>query len=183
MNKILMVFTSTATAVFGVYFKLQSFIFMPVFGLNNGMVPIIAYNYGAKKAGANQKDNCTEHSLCRWYYGSGTFDLPVCDNSAAAHFNASDEMLAIGIPALRIISFSFLGAGFGITASSVFQATGHGFLSLAVSVIRQLLVLLPVAYILSRSADWKFSGGHSPLRRFLRLQSVRCFCAMCTKRD
>ncbi len=98
-------------------------------------------------------------------------------------FNASDEMLAIGIPALRIISFSFLGAGFGITASSVFQATGHGFLSLAVSVIRQLLVLLPVAYILSRSADWKFSGGHSPLRRFLRLQSVRCFCAMCTKRD
>ncbi len=150
MNKILMVFTSTATAVFGVYFKLQSFIFMPVFGLNNGMVPIIAYNYGARKPERIKKTIALSTTYAVGIMVVGLLIFQFATTPLLRIFNASDEMLAIGVPALRIISFSFLGAGFGITASSVFQATGHGFLSLAVSVIRQLLVLLPVAYILSK---------------------------------
>lgn len=150
MNKILLTYTSTATAVFGVYFKLQSFVFMPVFGLNNGMVPIVAYNFGARKP-----DRLTRTIRLSITYAVG---IMVCGFAAfqiftsqlLKIFNASASMLEIGIPALRIISISFLLAGFNIITSSVFQALSHGFLSLAVSVLRQLVVLLPAAYVLSR---------------------------------
>lgn len=158
MNKILMAYTSTATAVFGVYFKLQSFIFMPVFGLNNGLVPIVAYNYGAKKP-----DRIMKTIRLGIYYAVGIMLLGLIAFQVAAApllriFNASEDMLSIGVPALRIISLSFLGAGFGIVCSSVFQALGHGMLSLITSVIRQLVVILPAAFILSKigglSAVW-----------------------------
>ena len=161
MNKILMGFTSTATAVFGVYFKLQSFIFMPVFGLNNGMVPIVAYNYGARKPKRITKAIKLSiiYGVCIMLAGFAVFQL--FPGSLLGIFSASDDMMAIGIPALRTISLSFLIAGFSVVASSVFQALGHGFLSLAVSVLRQLVVLLPAAFILSKAGGlgacwWSF---------------------------
>ena len=150
MNKILMGFTSTATAVFGVYFKLQSFVFMPVFGLNNGMVPIVAYNYGARKPERITKTIRLSVlcAVCIMLLGLSVFQL--MPGVLLNFFNASDAMREIGIPALRIISVSFILAGFSVVSCSVFQALGHGFLSLAVSVMRQLFVLLPAAFLLSK---------------------------------
>lgn len=149
MNKILLAFTSTAAAVFGVYFKLQSFIFMPVFGLNNGMVPIVAYNYGAGK-----KDRLTKTIKLSIVYAVvlmliGFMVFQIFPSQLFALFEASETMLAIGLPALRIISISFLMAGISIVCSSVFQALGNGVYSMIISIARQLVVLLPVAYLLS----------------------------------
>ena len=148
LNNILIRFTPTATAVFGVYFKLQSFIFMPVFGLNNGMVPIIAYNYGA-----DQKERIKEtitlskrYAMAIMFIGAAVFLL--MPGTLLQLFNASDEMLEIGIPALRIISLCYVAAGYNIVSGSVFQAFGKGGLSLWVSMIRQVVVLLPAAYLL-----------------------------------
>lgn len=156
MNKILISFTTTATAVFGVYFKLQSFIFMPVFGLNNGMVPIVAYNFGARKPDRILKT--VKLSIC--YAVSlmlvGLFVFMVFPTQLLHIFNASENMLAIGIPALRIISLSFLFAGYGIISSSMFQALGHGMLSMYVSILRQLVVLLPLAYLFSRLGELNY---------------------------
>lgn len=149
LNKILISFTDAATAVFSIYYKLQSFIFMPVFGLNNGMVPIIAYNYGAQKA---------DRILQTMKLASATATVIMLIGLGVAElfpawflgiFNASEEMLTIGVPALRIICTCFVFAGFGIVAGSVFQALGHGMLSMTVSIVRQLVVLLPVAWLLS----------------------------------
>lgn len=150
VNKILMAFTSTAAAVFGVYFKLQSFVFMPVFGLNNGMVPIVAYNYGARKPDRIMKTMRLSivYAVTIMVAGFAVFQL--MPEALLSIFDASEEMVEIGVSALRIISFSFLGAGFGIVSSSVFQALGHGMLSLIVSVLRQLIVILPAAWILAR---------------------------------
>lgn len=150
MNKILIAFSSTATAVFGVYFKLQSFIFMPVFGLNNGTVPIIAYNYGARKPDRIMKTLklAIVYAVSIMFIGFLAFQfLP---HKLLAIFNASETMLEIGIPALRIISLSFMLAGYGISCSSLFQAMGHGMMSLVTSTIRQLVILLPSAFILAK---------------------------------
>ena len=150
INKILMAFTSTAVSVFGVYFKLQSFIFMPVFGLNNGMVPIIAYNYGArnKKRIMHTAWLSIGAAVTIMLVGLGIFH--VFTEQLLGIFDASEEMLAIGVPALRIISLSFTFAGYGIVVGSVFQALGNGVYSLMVSVARQLVVFLPVAFVLAR---------------------------------
>ena len=151
MNKILFVFTPTATAVFGAYFKIQSFIFMPVFGLNNGMVPIISYNYGAARLDRVKRTVrltiCT--AMCIMTMGFAVFQLAPA--TLLSLFDASAEMTAIGIPALRIISISFLLAGFCIIAGSVCQAIGNPLYSMVVSVCRQLVVLLPAAWLLSRT--------------------------------
>ncbi|MDO5135654.1 MAG: MATE family efflux transporter [Eubacteriales bacterium] len=151
MNKILLGFTSTATAVFGVYFKLQSFVFMPVFGLNNGMVPIVAYNYGARRPERIMKAIrlSVAYGVVIMLLGFLIFQL--MPRQLLGIFNASETMMEIGVPALRTISLSFLLAGFCVVASSVYQALGHGFLSLSVSVLRQLVVLLPAAFFLSRA--------------------------------
>lgn len=151
MNKILLMFSSTAAAVFGVYFKLQSFIFMPVFGLNNGMIPIIAFNYGARnKERIKQTAKLSVlTAVCIMLVGIVIFQtLP--EFLLVTLFDASENMAAIGVPALRIISLSFLFAGYCIIISSVFQALGNGVYSLIVSVTRQLLVILPVAYIFAK---------------------------------
>lgn len=149
MNKILMAFTSTATAVFGVYYKLQSFIFMPVFGLNNGMVPIVSFNYGARRRDRLVKTVKLSVLYAMMIMLIGFVIFQLFPHILLSFFNASQDMLTIGIPALRIISISFLFAGFCIIVGSVFQALGNGILSLIISVARQLLVLLPVAYFLS----------------------------------
>ena len=150
MNIILMGFTSTATAVFNVYFKLQSFVFMPVFGLNNAMVPIISYNYGAVKPERVKKTVRLSviAATCIMIVGAAVFEL--FPTPLLRFFDASEHMLEIGVPALRIIAVHFVLAGFCIVAGSVCQAIGNPFYSLIVSVCRQLVVLLPVAWILSR---------------------------------
>ena len=158
INKILMMFTSTAVSVFGVYFKLQSFIFMPVFGLNNGMVPIVAYNYGAREKKRIMQTAWLSigTAVTIMLVGLGIFHL--FTEQLLGIFEASEDMLAIGVPALRIISLSFSFAGYGIVVGSVFQALGNGVYSLMVSVARQLLAILPVAFVLARigglSAVW-----------------------------
>lgn len=153
MNKILMGFTSTATAVFGSYFKLQSFIFMPVFGLNNGMVPIIAFSYGARRRDRMVKTIKLSmlYAVIIMLVGFGI--MQTIPGTLLGFFNASDKMLEIGIPALRTISFSFLFAGISVVSLSVFQALGHGVLSMMVSFMRQLIFLLPSAYLLSLTGD------------------------------
>ena len=151
MNQILGVFSSTAQAVFGVYFKLQSFVFMPVFGLNNGMVPIVAYNLGAKKGKRITKTVKLSvlYAFVIMMIGLAVFQL--LPGQLLAIFEASDYMLEIGIPALRIISINFIFAGYAVVCSSLFQALGHGILSLLISVLRQLVVILPAAYLLAQT--------------------------------
>ena len=153
MNLILMAFSSTAVAVFGVYFKLQSFVFMPIFGLNNGMVPIISYNYGARRPERVRKT--IRLAVC---YAEGIMVLGFCifeffPGQVLGLFSASQAMLTIGIPAMRIICLHFLLAGTSIVLSSVFQALGNGLFSLIVSVCRQLFVLLPAAWLLARTGN------------------------------
>ena len=153
MNKIIIVFTSTATAVFGVYFKLQSFVFMPVFGLNNGMVPIVSYNYGARN-----KDRIINTIKISIVYAVGMMLIGLCvlqifPKQILNLFNASNELIIIGVPALKTISLSFIFAGFCVILGSVFQSLGNGVLSLMVSAFRQLVVLLPSAYLLSKTGN------------------------------
>ena len=153
VNRILISFTTTATAVFGAYFKLQSFIFMPVFGLNNGMVPIVAYNYGAKKPDRVKKTIklAIFSAVAIMAVGLAAFEL--APGALLSLFDASENMLAIGTPALRIIALSFVLAGFCIISMSVCQAIGNPIYSLVVSVCRQLVVLLPVAWLLSQTGN------------------------------
>ncbi len=169
MNRILMVFTSTAAAVFGVYFKLQSFIFVPVFGLNNGMVPIIAYNYGARK-----KDRLIKTMKLSILYAMsimviGFLIFQIFPAQLFMLFDASETMLSLGVPALRIISISFLLAGFCIICGSVFQALGNGVYSMIVSIARQLVVLLPVAYLLSKLGNVNYVWWAYPIAEIVSL--------------
>ena len=153
MNQILMAFSATAVAIFGVYFKLQSFVFMPIFGMNNGMVPIISYNYGARQPERVKKTIrlAVFYAECIMLVGFCIFQfLP---DKLLGLFAASDAMLAIGVPALRIICPHFLLAGAGIVLSSVFQALGNGVFSLTVTICRQLVVLIPAAWLLSRTGE------------------------------
>ena len=149
MNLILLSFTPTASTVFGVYFKLQSFVFMPVFGLNNGMVPIVSYNFGAKKALRISQTIKLATVYATLIMAGGFIVFELFPQGLLAIFNAGESMLSIGVPALRIIAISFLFAGVNIVLSSVFQALGHGVKSLWISILRQLIVLLPSAYLLS----------------------------------
>ena len=155
MNRILIGFSSTATAVFGVYFKLQSFFFMPLFGLNNGITPIIAYNYGAQKKHRMIKTikMSLVVSFCLMFIGFLGFEL--IPDKLLGLFEASTAMLTIGVPALRIIGIHFLIAWFCIIAGTVFQSLGKAVYSMVVSVMRQLVVLIPAAYLLAH-----FGGLH-----------------------
>ena len=153
LNKILIAFSSTATAVFGVYFKLQSFIFMPVFGLNNGMIPIIAYNYGAGK-----RDRMIPTIRYAVIYAfiimsAGTAVFWLFADKLLLLFAASDHMMSMGVPALRIISIHFPIASFCIIIGSVFQALGKAVYSMINSIMRQVVVLLPAAYLLSLTGE------------------------------
>ena len=151
MNKILFVFAPTATAVCGAYFRIQSFIFMPVFGLNNGMVPIISYNFGAARPERVWKTVRLTIFTAVSIMCLGFLACQTVPGLLLSLFDASAEMTAIGVPALRTISISFLLAGFCIIAGSVCQAVGNPLYSMVVSVCRQLVVLLPAAWLLSRT--------------------------------
>ena len=149
MNRILIEFSSTATAVFGVYFKLQSFFFMPVFGLNNGITPIIAYNYGARHRKRMLKTVKVSMFIAFCFTFIGFLAFEFIPKTLLELFSASSDMLAIGIPALRIIGIHYLIAWFCIIAGTVFQALGKAIYSMIVSIMRQLFVLVPAAYILA----------------------------------
>ena len=153
MNKILMAFSATAVAVFGVYFKLQSFVFMPIFGMNNGMVPIISYNYGARKPDRVKKTIKLAMCYAEGIMFIGFLLFQFAPDKLLGFFAASDAMLALGVPALRTICISFLLAGMSVIFSSSFQALGNGVFSLLVSVGRQLVVLIPVAWLLSKTGN------------------------------
>ena len=150
-NQILIAFSTTAAAVFGAYFKLQSFIFMPVFGLNNGLVPIIAYNYGARRPDRIREAFRRGVVFALAIMAVGVVLFQLIPGVLLLLFDPSDELLRLGVPALRIISVSFVPAAFCIVCGSVFQALGSAVYSMIISVTRQLVVLLPVAWLLSRT--------------------------------
>lgn len=149
MNMILIAYSSTAVAVFGVYFKLQSFVFMPVFGLNNGMVPIIAYNYGAQKPERIHKTIRLGMVYAVAIMLVGLLVFQLIPKELLLMFDASDAMLEIGAPALRIMSLAFVFAGIGIVSGSSCQAFGYSVYSMLISIARQIVVLIPAAYLLS----------------------------------
>lgn len=150
MNNILLMFSSTAATVFGVYFKLQSFIFMPVFGLTNGMIPIVAFNYGARNKKRILDTMKLSITIAVGIMLIGVTLFQTIPDVMLRLFDASEKMVEIGIPALRVISLSFVFAGYSIIASSMFQALGNGVYSLTVSAARQLFVILPVAFAFAK---------------------------------
>lgn len=151
LNKILLGFTTTAAAVFGVYFKLQSFVFMPIFGLNNGVIPIIAYNYGARKK--ERITECLRFScvIAVSIMALGMLLMWLMPEQMLRLFDAKEEMMELGVPALKIISTSFILAGVCINLGSAFQALGKSYFSMIISFCRQIVVLLPAAYLLSKT--------------------------------
>lgn len=153
LNQILVAFTEAAAAVYGVYFKLQGFAFLPIIGMNNAMVPIVAYNYGAHK-----RDRIVQTVRLAILYAMllmavALLIFQLWPDQLLGMFQTSDEMLRVGVPALRIMSLCFLIGGFTIVCSSLFQALGHGLLSLVIAVFRQLALVLPLAYALSRTGN------------------------------
>ena len=169
LNQILVSFTETATAVYGVFFKLQGFAFLPIIGMNNGMVPIIAYNYGARKPDRIIQTIrlAMTYALCIMIVAVIVFQfLP---DKLLGIFQASDEMLKIGVPALRTLSWSFLFGGITIVVSSVFQALGRGIQSMLISIFRQLLIVLPIAYALSKTGNLNLVWWSFPVSDVLAL--------------
>ena len=151
LNMILISLSENAPAVFGIYFKLQSFFFMPVFGLNNGLIPVLAYNYGAKNKARIVEALKFAMLLALSIMFLGTIVFFTMPEQLFKIFDAKPDMLQIGIPAIRIICLSFPVAGLCITMGSIFQAFSKSFYSLIISVGRQLVVLIPVAWVLSKT--------------------------------
>jgi Na+-driven multidrug efflux pump len=176
LNKILLGFSTTAAAVFGVYFKLQSFIFMPIFGLNNGVIPIIAFNYGArdkKRITATLRFGC---AIAVSIMAVGTALMWIMPETMLRLFEASDDMISIGVPALRIISTIFIFAGVNISLGSSFQALGKSMFSTIVSFCRQIIVLLPAAYLLSKTGVLNYVWLAFPIAELMSLTvSLICF--------
>ncbi len=175
-NKILLGFSTTAAAVFGVYFKLQSFVFMPIFGLNNGIIPIVAFNYGARnkeRITATLKFSCT---IAVSIMAIGTVLMWIMPETMLRLFDAGEDMMGIGVPALRIISTHFILAGVSINLSASFQALGRSHFSTIVSFARQIIVLLPAAYLLSKTGVLNNVWLAFPIAEFMSLLvSLICF--------
>lgn len=168
-NRILSDYSMTAVAVLGAYFRIQSFVFMPVFGLNQGAMPIIGYNYGARNRQRLMDTYKQALRIAFLVMGTGLLIFQLFPKYLLYIFNASEEMLSIGVPALRIISLCFLPAAFGIITGTLFQGTGHGMMSLYASVLRQLVGILPLAYILIRIGGVTLSWAAFPLAELLGL--------------
>lgn len=169
MNLILMGISSTAAAVFGVYFKLQSFFFMPVFGLNNGLIPIISYNFGARKKKRMINTLKYGYLIAFIFTFVGFLCFEIMPAQLLSLFEASDKMLKIGVPALRVIGLHYLIAWFCIVTGTLFQAVGKATYSLYVSVARQLVVLLPVAYVLAKIGGLTFIWWSFPIAEIMSL--------------
>lgn len=182
MNQILIGFSTTATAVFGVYYKLQSFIFMPVFGLNNGLVPIIAYNYGARRKDRLMKAVNLSRCYAMSIMALGFMVFQIIPKQLCLLFDASDFMLSMSVPALRIISISFIIAGFNIISVTMYQALGNAVWSMIISICRQLVVLLPSAYILSLFGNVNLVWWSFPIAEIFALGMIM-FCNKKIKKD
>ena len=167
LNQILVAFSETATAVYGVYFKLQGFAFLPIIGMNNGMVPIIAYNYGARKPERIVKTIKLAITYAVIIMVAAVIIFQVFAAQLLGFFQASPEMLAIGVPALRTLSLCFIIGGFTIVASSVFQALGRGLLSMSISIFRQLVLVLPLAYLFSLTGKLEMVWWSFPVAEVL----------------
>lgn len=158
LNGILIKFSETAVAVLGAYFRLNTFLFMPVFGLNQGILPIIGYNFGAGNKGRLLKAYKSGLMIALIVMALGTLLFWVITEQFLLMFNADAEMMEIGIPALRTISLCFVFAAFSIITTGMFQALGHGFLSMMVALLRQLILIVPLSYVLSHmfglNATW-----------------------------
>lgn len=183
MNLILMGISSTAAAVFGVYFKLQSFFFMPVFGLNNGLIPILSYNYGARNKKRMINTLKYGYMIAFLFMLVGFAAFMLIPDKLLLLFEASEMMLAIGVPALRTIAFHFLIAWFCIVSGTLFQAVGNAVYSMYVSVARQLVVLLPVAYVLAKIGGLSLIWWCFPIAELMSLLiSVVCLKATAKKK-
>ena len=169
VNKILVVFTSTAVAVFGVYFKLQSFVFMPVFGLNNAMVPIVAYNYGARKPDRMTKTMKLAVVYAEVIMIAACIFVQIFPRPLLELFSASETMLQMGIPALRTITLSFIFAGYCVISGSFFQALGFSMYSMLVSFMRQLVCLVPMVFFLSKTGNINLVWYAWPLAELVSL--------------
>lgn len=168
-NMILAAYSTTAVAVLGAYFKVQSFVFMPVFGLNQGAMPIMGYNYGARNRARLMETYKFGLAIALGIMGAGFLLFQIAPGFLLRLFDASAEMLRIGVPALRIISLCFLPAAFGIMTSTLFQGTGHGMLSLFASLLRQLFGILPLAWILIHIGGVTLSWASFPLAEIIGL--------------
>ena len=166
-NMILVAFSTTAVAVLGVYFKIQNFVFMPVFGMTQGAMPILGYNYGAHNKERLMETYKFALTIAVSIMAVGTILFQLIPEYLLAMFDASEEMYEIGIPALKIISLCFIPAAIGITNGTLFQATGHGIFSLLVSLIRQMFGILPMAWILIRIGGVTLSWASFPLSEIL----------------
>ena len=175
LNAILISFTETAVSFFGVYFKLQSFIFMPVFGLNNGMVPIVAYNYGARKKRRIYKTINLAIIYALVIMAVGMLFMEFFPELLLGMFNPSERMLEIGVPGLRIIAAHFMLAGLSICIISAIQALGNGIYALIVSFARQLIVLLPAAWLLSLSGNLDLVWLAFPIAEVCAALLALCF--------
>lgn len=177
-NLILKQFSEDAITVFGVYFKLNSFVFMPIFGLNNGIVPVLAYNYGARKPDRIKKTIKLAMTCAIVYTVIGFAVFQIIPDKLLMIFNASESVLAIGVVALRVIAVSFLFAGFDIIGGTVFQAIGNPIHSLLMSVLRQLVIILPAAYLLSLLGTVDAVWWSYPIAEAISF----VFCLVCMKK-
>jgi len=146
MNKILA--NDIAIAVFGVYYKIHGFIFMPIFGLTGALIPIVAYNFGAKRRDRILQATRLSLIISIGIMALGTILFELFPEMFLGIFNADSELLRMGVPALRIICAGFCFSGYAIVYSSVFQALGKAHYSMIVSIARQLVIILPLAFIL-----------------------------------
>ena len=181
MNQILIAFSTTATAVFGVYFKLQSFIFMPIFGMNNGMVPIVAYNYGAQKRSRLIKTVKLSVMYAVGIMCVGLIVFQIIPDKLFMLFDASDHMLQMGVPALRIISIHFPIAGVCIICGTLFQALGNAVYSMINSICRQIVVLLPAAYLLAQLGNVNYVWWSFPIAEIMSLLMTCIFLVKINK--
>lgn len=182
MNKILIAFSTTAAAVFGAYFKLQSFVFMPIFGLNNAMVPILAYNYGAAKPERVKQTIKLSIASAMSIMAVGLLVFETLPAVLLGFFDASEHMMEIGVPALRIIALHFVLAGFCIPAGSVCQAIGNPVYTLVTSVCRQLVVLLPVAWLLAQSGRLELVWFAFPIAEIMSMTMSTIFLGKTMKK-
>ncbi|MDC7240947.1 MAG: MATE family efflux transporter, partial [Spirochaetales bacterium] len=184
INMILAGFSATSVAVFGIYFKLQSFIYMPVFGLTQGMMPVVGYNFGAQKLDRVASALKVTNIYAFLIMAMGTFIFFAFPRPLLFLFNSSEEMYAMGVVCLRIISAGFIFSGGVIVYSSYFQAIGTAVYSLVITLCRQIFILLPLAFALSRmigvAGVWTafpVSEGLSLIMSLLFLYRSRACCS------
>lgn len=182
-NMILVVYSTTAVAVLGVYFKIQSFVFMPVFGMTQGAMPIMGYNFGARNKARLMETYKFGLSMAMLVMACGFILFQTAPNHLLGMFDASPEMLEMGVPALRIISICFMPAAFGIMTSTMFQAIGHGVLSLLASLLRQMFGILPLAWILIRIGGVTLSWASFPLAELIGLTYSACVLIWLYKKE